>query len=216
MFKRIICELEHHAPFTFFGAATGIILMIAFRNMSHDAAYRLFYAFHPLHILFSAVVSASIFNLYECRGGHRRKFLRLFAIAYVSAVGTGTLSDSILPYLGEMALGLPNREIHAGFLEEWWLVNLAAIIGIVIGYLKPMTKLPHSGHVLVSTWASLFHMIMAFGGGISIITYVVMFFFLFISVWVPCCFSDIVFPLIFVKGAKGATCGCHSGHAREG
>ena len=28
------------------------------------------------------------------------------------------------------------------------------------------------------------------------------FVFLFIAVWVPCCLSDIVFPLLFVKGRK--------------
>jgi len=27
--------------------------------------------------------------------------------------------------------------------------------------------------------------------------------FLFLSVWLPCCLSDIIFPLLFVKTGKG-------------
>ena len=89
--------------------------------------------------------------------------------------------------------------MHLGFIEEWWLINPLALIGILIAYFKPATKVPHYGHVLLSTWASLFHIIMALGSSLSLLTYIVILFFLFISVWIPCCISDIVFPLLFIK-----------------
>jgi hypothetical protein len=96
-------------------------------------------------------------------------------------------------------LDLPNRGLHLGFIEEWWLVNPLAFLGIAIAYYNPATKFPHAGHVLLSTWASLFHIIMAVGETIDWLSYVVIFVFLFVSVWIPCCISDIVFPLLFVK-----------------
>ncbi len=94
---------------------------------------------------------------------------------------------------------MPNREIHIGFIEKWWLVNPLAIAGVLFAYLKPTTKFPHAGHVLFSTWASLFHILMAMSTGLSWISYLLVFLFLFLAVWLPCCVSDIVFPLLFVK-----------------
>jgi len=100
--------------------------------------------------------------------------------------------------------------MHVGFIEKWWLVSGLAIIGITIAYFKPSTKFPHAGHVLLSTWASLFHILMAIGGSLTWISYAGVFIFLFIAVWVPCCISDIVFPLLFVKEDTRSHCTtCH-------
>ncbi|NLE41700.1 MAG: class I SAM-dependent methyltransferase, partial [Lentisphaerae bacterium] len=61
-----------------------------------------------------------------------------------------------------------------------------------------------AGHVLLSTWASLFHMMAAMGGGeIGATTIVLMGAFLFLAVWLPCCTSDIVFPLVAVLAVSG-------------
>jgi len=94
---------------------------------------------------------------------------------------------------------MPNRGVHIGFIEKWWLVNPLAIIGAIVAYSWPRTKLPHAGHVLLSTWASLFHILMAKGENTSLLLYVAVSFFLFLAVWIPCCVSDIVFPLLFVR-----------------
>jgi hypothetical protein len=94
---------------------------------------------------------------------------------------------------------MPNRGIHLGFIEKWWLVNPLAVVGVFIAYFRPNTKFPHAEHVLLSTWASLFHIIMAIGGSLHWLLYVAIFLFLFFAVWTPCCLSDIVFPLLFVK-----------------
>ena len=99
-------------------------------------------------------------------------------------------------------LGLPNKGIHLGFIEKWWLVNPLALAGIAIAWFHPRTKFPHAGHVLLSTWASLFHMTMALGGRVDMLTMGLIAVFLFLAVWVPCCTSDIVFPLLFSRGRR--------------
>jgi hypothetical protein len=203
MLKNIICELRHHAPFTTFGALTGIVVMLIFYRVPAGVSYQIFYVLHPLHVVLSALVTASMYYHYKC--GKLKVKCNIFVlllIGYVGSVGIATLSDSLIPYLGEVLLDLPNRGMHLGFIEEWWIVNPAAILGITIAYFWPRTKFPHSGHVLLSTWASLFHIIMALGGVISWGLALAIFFFLFLAVWVPCCVSDIVFPLLFVGEHK--------------
>ena len=79
-------------------------------------------------------------------------------------------------------------------------MNPIAMAGIAIAWFYPKTKFPHAGHVLLSTWASLFHMTMAMGEQVDVLTMMLITVFLFLAVWVPCCTSDIVFPLFFSKG----------------
>ena len=113
------------------------------------------------------------------------------------------MSPDLIPYVGEVLLSMPNRGIHIGFIEQWWLVNPLAILGVAIAYLRPTTKFPHFGHVLLSTWASLFHIIMATRGeALNWLFYITISLFLFLSVWIPCCVSDIAFPLLFVREPK--------------
>ena len=203
MFKKIAEELREHAPFTIFGAITGIVIMMFFQKMPSKISYNIFYTLHPTHVILSALVTASMYQLHKCgRMKTRCNLLILLIIGYVGSIGIATLSDSIIPYLGEVLLKMPNRSIHIGFIEKWWLVNPLAILGIAIAYFRPTTKFPHSGHVLLSTWASLFHIIMASGGSLNWFSYIVIFAFLFLAVWVPCCVSDIIFPLLFVRKSK--------------
>ncbi len=199
MLRRITNELKEHAPFTTFGAATGVIIIvvIVFSNVLprvSQASYPIFYILHPAHVVLSALVTTAMYKKYS-----NGKIWAAILIGYFGSIGIATLSDSVIPYLGEMLIGLPNRGIHIGFIEEWWIVNPAALIGIAIGYWRPTTKFPHSGHVLISTWASLFHIIMALGETVNWITLLAIFFFLFLGVWIPCCLSDIVFPLLFTS-----------------
>ena len=205
MFTHILKELKNHAPFTAFGAMSGILLMILFRHLPKEAAYRVFYILHPLHVLLSALVTAAMYELHECKtiGAKciwgRCNLWKLLLIGYIGSVGIATLSDSIIPYAGEVVLGMPNKGIHIGFIEKWWLVNPLAVAGIALTFFWRKTKFPHAGHVLISTWASLFHVLMAIGTPLGVQSYLVVFVFLFLAVWLPCCVSDIVFPLLFVK-----------------
>ncbi len=202
----IVNELKSHAPFTLFGASTGIVCMLLFKNLEHETSQRIFYVFHPAHVVLSAMVTAAIFQLHS----KRPKFIAVLLVGFFGSIGIATLSDSLIPYLGELLLGMHihlhshehagfAEQAHIGFIEGWYLVIPAAIVGVLIAYFRPKTKFPHAGHVLLSTWASSFHMLMAMGGQLSTWRLMGSFGFLFLAVWLPCCISDIVFPLLFVK-----------------
>lgn len=197
MLKRILHELKHHIPFTLLGTLTGvaIMLVIIYSRVSRETSQTLFEVFHPIHVLLSAMVTAGMYRLHG-----RGRWWVMILIGYFGAIGIATLSDCIIPYIGEILLDLPYRSPHLGFIRMWWLVNPLAFAGIAIAYFWPKTTFPHAGHALLSTWASLFHMLMAMGQdspGVWEMTLVAVF--LFLAVWIPCCTSDIIFPLLFVK-----------------
>jgi len=203
MIKQILHELKEHSPFTILGALSGIFIMFFFWNTPYKISYNIFYTLHPIHVLLSALVTASMYKNYKCKNDSNKCSLWLLLfVGYIGSIGIATISDSVVPYIAESILGLPNKGIHLGFIEKWWLVNPLAFVGIAIAYFKPSTKLPHLGHVFLSTWASLFHIIMALGGTIAIYMYPFTFIFLFIAVWLPCCLSDIIFPLLFVNNKE--------------
>lgn len=196
---KIISEMKNHAPFTILGALSGIFLIIAisYGNLLSEISQiseNIFYILHPTHVLFSALVTTTLFIKYG-----KKNILLIIIVGYTGSVGIATISDSIIPYFGELLLGLPNSGIHIGFIEEPLLTNPPAFIGILIAYMKGATKLPHTGHVLISTWASLFHIIMALGTTVSIFQIIGIFIFLFLAVWIPCCTSDIAYPLLFTN-----------------
>jgi len=190
------------------------------------------------------MVTASLFAI------HRKvkNFLLVLVVGYVGSIGIATLSDSIVPYLGESLIGLHisthaelgghnaegaehelsagsgqdgteqhEHRIHLGFIEDWYIVNPAALLGVLIAYFVPRTKFPHAGHVLISTWASSSHMLMNMQGDITIAVTAAIFATLFVAVWLPCCISDIVFPLLFVKSDLKLTdvcvCPVHAVHS---
>lgn len=194
--RKIGAELKLHAPFTAIGTLTGvaIVAFVIWGRVPSEVSRSLFWLFHPLHVFLSALTTVAVY----CRHGERQ-WWRVLLIGYFGAIGVATLSDCILPFVGEVLLDLPNRGIHFGFIEKWWLVNPLALAGIVVGARWRRSKVSHAGHVLLSTWASLFHMTMAFGAEVSSFVTLWVAVFLFLSVWVPCCTSDIVFPLLFAK-----------------
>ncbi|MHC4520508.1 MAG: hypothetical protein ACYTAS_18115 [Planctomycetota bacterium] len=235
--RAILSELEHHAPFTLVGAATGIACMLLFKGASPGLNHRLFQVFHPGHVVLSAMVTASLFKLYDKRAG----LLKIVLIGYLGAIGVATVSDCILPFFGETLLGVAipthgalhsqagaddhdhdheveplahehgaeahsvRERLHLGVIEDWYVVNPAAILGIAIAWYWPRTKFPHAGHVLISTWASSFHVLMNTHRELTPMMFVGVFLVLFIAVWLPCCISDIIFPLLFVKNAPLCT-----------
>lgn len=231
-------ELRSHAPFTLLGAATGVGLMLAFRDMTTDQAQILFAVFHPTHVVLSAMVTAALFRLRRSSA----HFLHVLLIGYFGAVGVATLSDCVVPYVGETLLGVAvpihgpgdradhhradpagqamedragaggetGPHLHLGFIEEWYLVNPAAVLGVLIAFLLPRTRTPHMFHVLMSTWASSAHVLMNTHAELSPSVLVGFLVVLFIAVWLPCCISDIVFPMLFVDSEGRGHCPlCH-------
>lgn len=239
--KHILLELKGHAPFTLFGAALGIVFMLVFRNISGASRHTLFAVFHPTHVVLSAIVTASMFRLHTVK----RHFVLVLAVGYFGSVGIATLSDIIIPHIGTELLGLniprhsrlhegettsPDKEhtteadehkrdekhgLHFGFIEEWYIVNPAALLGILIAYFLPRTKFPHAAHVLVSTWASSSYLLMNMQSEMTIGVLCGALVTLFLAVWLPCCFSDIVFPMLFVKSdiQLAGSCLDHAHHS---
>ncbi|NQT31510.1 MAG: hypothetical protein HQ588_04175 [Deltaproteobacteria bacterium] len=204
MLRLILNELKEHVPFTAIGAVTGIVIMviIVFAHVPTSISEAAFYTLHPLHVVLSALVTTAIYRRYS-----RGRLWAAILIGYLGSVGIATLSDAIIPYLEGTALNI-GIGFHAPFLEteafpylgvpKWVVINSAAVIGIAIGYWKQTTKFPHTGHVLLSTWASLFYFT-AFGTAAWLPLLPIIFIFLFLAVWLPCCLSDIVFPLLFIR-----------------
>jgi hypothetical protein len=221
--KLIGSELKNHLPFTMLGASTGIIFMLAGQKWFAGQAETLFSVFHPLHVVLSAMVTAALFKIHR----KIRSFLIILLIGIVGSIGVATLSDCILPFFGESILGVAipthaalhehetlhehedgdlheenheehHADLHLGFIEEWYLVFPAAIVGVLLAYFRPATHLPHASHVLLSTWASSAHMLMNTQADMTVTLLLGMFIVLFLAVWLPCCVSDIVFPLLFV------------------
>jgi len=231
--KYICTQLHHHAPFTVAGALLGVGFMLLFRllPLPERTSHLLFDIFHPGHVLLSAMATAAMFRL------HKKKahIIVVLIIGYVGSIGIATLSDCVIPYVGEVLLGFHTSAhsheqagehqestsetvhkldgnhvhqdghkegLHFGFIDKWWLVNPLAILGGLIACFRPWTKFPHAGHVLLSIWASLSHILMAMGTEVSFAQWMGVMVFLFLAVWLPCCVSDIVFPLLFVKPGK--------------
>lgn len=207
MLKRIASELKSHAPFTALGAVTGVAIMtiIVVGNVPTLISQATFYILHPIHVLLSALATTAMYKKHS-----NGRIWAAILIGYAGSIGIATISDAIIPYLGGTLLHV-EMEFHAPFIETekipfigieaWKLVNFLALVGIALGYWKQVTKLPHFGHALLSTWASLFYYT-AFGIARWIPLLPFIFLFLFIAVWIPVCLSDIVFPLLFTKGQK--------------
>jgi hypothetical protein len=192
MLRRIAQELKEHIPFTALGALTGIIItvIVVLGDVPHHVSYTIFHTLHPVHVLLSALVTTAMYMRYK-----KGKVWVVILIGWTGAIGMATISDAMIPHLGGHLLHA-QMEFHVPFIEEWW-INLFALAGIAIGYWRQTTKIPHLGHVLLSTWASLFY-IMAFGIADWIPLLPFIFLILFVAVWIPCCMSDIVYPLLFL------------------
>lgn len=246
--KHIAAELKGHAPFTIFGALTGIAFMLIFRNLDKHSAGVLFSVFHPGHVFLSAMVTAAMFKIHMAK----RHVLLIVVIGYFGSVGIATLSDIIIPHIGSDLLGLDipthghrhhnnyeehtgdehvmgvedleadggehqEHKLHLGFIEEWYIVNPAAFLGIALAMILPRTKYPHAGHVLISTWASMSYLLKDMQADMTILAGFGIIAILFLATWLPCWISDIVFPLLFAKSDLVLTevCACknHSYHS---
>ena len=198
MFKVILEQLKTHAPYTALGAVSGIVIMIIVivGKVPVGVSQTIFYSLHPIHVLLSALTTTAIYMKYS-----NGKIWLAVLVGWTGSLGIATISDAIIPYFGAVLLQVP-IEFHVPFIEKWWL-NLLAMAGIMMGYQKQTTKIPHFGHVLLSTWASLFYFV-AFGVANWIPLLPFIFLFLFLAVWIPCCTSDIIYPLLFVRRTQTA------------
>jgi hypothetical protein len=201
----ILKELRHHGPFTLLGALGSVALIMLLRHfapdfLSTDRAADLFEFTHPMHVVLSAMVTASLYRNYRSKTKHSKSgVFAVILIGYFGSIGIATLSDCLIPHWGEMLLGMGHSHIHLGIVEMPIIINFAALFGVGFAYWYPKTHFPHTGHVLLSMAASLFHILRAQAGTFSLLEGIGITLFLFVAVWIPCCLSDIVFPLLFIK-----------------
>lgn len=189
--KAIGLELREHIPFTFVATLIAVIFSI-FTYKTNIG--ELFHLIHPLHLFASAIVSSAIFYKYKIN------FVQAFLIGVVGSIVIGSLSDVVFPYLGGSLLQL-DMDFHLPLIEAPFIILLISSVGSIIGIKTKLTKLPHFVHVFLSVFASLFYLL-AFSSSLNIVLLGISSLIIFIAVLIPCCISDIIFPLFFLDKSK--------------
>jgi len=190
MKSEILHELKEHIPFTIAATLVAIVIVsfLLIKENLLQYAISSFWVFHPAHIFFSSIVSAAIFYNYK------KKIVPSLLFGVLIAVVIGSLSDIIFPYLGGLLLGLP-ISFSLPATESPMLIFGIAILGAGTGIIIRKTKFPHFIHVLLSLFASLLY-IFAYSTDFSIVSLFFIFLITSVSVIIPCCTSDIVFPIM--------------------
>lgn len=201
----LIClELKKHLPFSILSACLAIIVIgflsiIIGNTQLSQVGRELFHIFHPLHILASAATTTAVYWI------HRRKVINAIIIGVLGAIVICSLSDIIFPFLGGRLLSV-KMHFHLCVLQHPLTLIPFLLVGVIAGFVSPevlenSTIYSHSAHILLSTMASLVYLVsfgftewMHFIGSVFVIVVLV--------VLIPCCLSDIVFPLMFVKENK--------------
>ncbi len=199
-------ELRHHLPFSVLSVSVGLMFVGIFTVITEmlgvfdisPYSEELFHIFHPVHMLFSAIATTAMF------WQHERKFLKATIIGFVGSVGICGISDIIIPYISGFLLGA-HMHLHICIVEHPHLILPFVFLGILMGFLAPGTLekqegviFSHSLHVLVSAVASILYLV-SYGvtGWIHRIGVVLIY--MVLAVVIPCCTSDIIFPLLFTK-----------------
>jgi hypothetical protein len=196
--KELFHELKHHLPLTSIAAVLAIIVAALFYKTNINES--VFYVLHPTHIIFSAIATSAMFHKYK------KNFLQAILIGVTGAIVVGSLSDIIFPYLAALIFNF-NIQFHLPLIETPILIIAIAIIGSIIGIITHYTKFPHTFHVFLSVFASLFYLL-AFTQSFTTINFIISIFIVSITVIIPCCVSDIIFPFLFLN-KKIKQCGCH-------
>jgi len=195
LLKQIIHELKEHIPFTSTAAFVSIVLTLIVLELNLiKSTTSIFYIFHPIHVFFSAIVSAALLYKYK-----KNIILSLFAGIFIS-VAIGSISDAIFPFLGSSLIGIP-ISFHLPAIENPLIILGAGLLGSITGIISKKTKFPHFIHVFVSAFASLLY-IFAYSSDFTITRLFSILIITIIAVIVPCCLGDIVFPLLLNKSSK--------------
>lgn len=202
--RHIAEELQEHLPYAILSVAialailgmlTFVAVLLEAANFA-KAAKSLFHVFHPLHMLFSATATAAMF------WRHERRLFKAMIIGLVGAAGICGLSDIVIPYISGFLLGV-KMELHICLIHHPMLVVPFLISGIFVGLIVPTsthraTIFTHSAHVLVSSVASVLYLV-SFGLSGWVEVGGMVFVYMVLAVLLPCCTSDIVFPLLFTE-----------------
>jgi hypothetical protein len=192
----ILNELKEHLPFTLLVSLVAGALVAIFYLIGRVPSEELFDVTHPFHILVSAAATSAIYWKYsgsEVRG----KWVKTVLVGVGGAIIVGSISDVLLPYFAGQLFSLETA-FHLPLFETPFLILGLAFVGAIIGMYFDVFKITHSLHVFLSVFASLFYLL-AFSNDLSAIGVFLISFVVFLTVYIPCCISDIVFPLFFIK-----------------
>jgi hypothetical protein len=117
-----------------------------------------------------------------------------------------------------MLLGSAPDHWHVCMIQHPDLVFPFAVVGVGIGWLaatsiEKATYFGHALHVAISTMASIFYLVGPLGQLAWIDQIGAVFFFTLLAVMVPCCFSDILYPLFLTQGGRQEY--ARAGHAHK-
>lgn len=227
--KDILHELEHHFPFTVMAVFIAIILMAGYTELLRltmvrgggqidicghageiNPFTRLFHILHPVHVFLSAAATSAMFWRYD-----KRLLVAIITGALGSVVVCG-ISDIIFPFIGGLFLN-KDMHFHLCLIEDPATVLTSATVGIVCGIgaasginTSSVSKAAHGMHVLTSTGATLLYLV-GFGFFDWSEHLMAVFSLVTLSVVIPCCTSDIIFPLMLVnpKGVHMCLGNCH-------
>lgn len=202
--RYILVELGYHLPYSIFGITVGLIAMgiLSFlailmraETILPEASKELFHVFHPAHILISAVTTTAMF------WKHEKRLVKAIIVGSIGSLTICGLSDIFFPFVGGLLLGFP-MDIHICILQEPGLVLPFAVVGVMAGLLvtksiEKSTQYSHSAHIFISSGASILYLS---GYGLTdwIHSVGAVFLVAIVAVMVPCCLSDIAFPLVCV------------------
>lgn len=217
----LLFELREHTPFSVSAVAIGLIVAGAIcilgsqlqgvhgvgaesQHAGHEHgpvfAGLFFHLFHPAHMLFSAAATTAMFFRYE------RRIAKAVVVGLAGAVGVCGISDIVVPHLSLAILGA-KTPWHICVLEHPALALPFAAVGVLIGIataagVSRSTLISHSLHVFASTMASIFYMV----GPLGLVAWIddlgKVLIFVILAVMVPCCLSDIVFPMLMTHADR--------------
>jgi hypothetical protein len=193
--ETIMHELKHHLPFTLISSLTAGLIVALFYLINKEffigVVSNLFEVMHPTHVFVSAIATSAVYRKYK------KSILPAILIGVLGAILIGSLSDVVFPWIAGNLFAL-RTNFHLPIIEEPFLILGIAIIGSAIGAKWDLSKLSHSLHVFLSIFASLFY-VLTFSIEMNPIIILLISLVIFLTVYIPCCVSDIVFPLFFVN-----------------
>ncbi|MDR4503579.1 MAG: hypothetical protein MRK01_02155 [Candidatus Scalindua sp.] len=205
--KHVLYELKEHLPFTVFSAILAMVvvggLMALAITLKENAvqihSQNLFHIFHPVHILLSATATSAMFWRYE------KKLTKVIIIGFLGSLLTCGISDVLIPFCSGLMLK-SNFELHLCLMDHPLMILPFVTIGIFLGIIatervEKTSCYSHSGHVFVSSMASILYLI-AFGLTDWVSHIGSVFIIIIFAVIMPCCTSDIIIPLLLTKEGK--------------
>lgn len=189
--NRAMHELKHHLPFTITAVIIATILVFISKNYLNNNYSNIFEYSHFTHLLISSIVPSAMFVKYK------KSIAKAILIGITSAIILGSFSDILFPFLISIIFGI-KTEFHLPLFENTLIVLSIVLTGSIIGIVTKITKIPHFMHIFISVFASLFYLL-GFASYSSNYFFILSPIIVFISVIIPCCLADIIFPVIFLK-----------------